>query len=337
MTAIFNLSNLENIDSNKFTEIFTQILEQKFSDDKIIEILLKINQLQYPVEAMIGAFNALKSKMLKINVSNNLLAQTIDLCGTGGDCLNSFNISTATSFVVASCGVKVAKNGNRASSSKSGSADIFEILNIEFSKDEESIISSLENNNLVFLFAPYFHQSLKNIAPIRKLIKQPTIFNYLGPLLNPLQVDKQIIGVANASMIEKMSQVIISQKISQKEVYFVNGDDGMDELTLTANSQIIKLINGNIKKEVFNPTDFGFEKVDMFDLTGGSPEYNAKALIDLLDGKKSPYRNIVVINSALALILAKKANNFQDAVKLVESRIDDGDAKNILTKMQKKI
>ena len=337
MTAIFNLSNLENIDSNKFTEIFTQILEQKFSDDKIIEILLKINQLQYPVEAMIGAFNALKSKMLKINVSNNLLAQTIDLCGTGGDCLNSFNISTATSFVVASCGVTVAKNGNRASSSKSGSADIFEILNIEFSKDEESIISSLENNNLVFLFAPYFHQSLKNIAPIRKLIKQPTIFNYLGPLLNPLQVDKQIIGVANASMIEKMSQVIISQKISQKEVYFVNGDDGMDELTLTANSQIVKLINGNIKKEVFNPTDFGFEKVDMFDLTGGSPEYNAGALIDLLDGKKSPYRNIVVINSALALILAKKANNFQDAIKLVESSIDNGNAKNILTKMQKKI
>ena len=337
MTAILNLSNLENIDSNKFTEIFTQILEQKFSDDKIIEILLKINQLQCPVEAMIGAFNALKSKMLKINVGNNLLSQTIDLCGTGGDCLNSFNISTTTSFVVASCGVKVAKNGNRASSSKSGSADIFEILNIEFSKDEESIISSLENNNLVFLFAPYFHQSLKNIAPIRKLIKQPTIFNYLGPLLNPLQVDKQIIGVANANMIEKMSQVIISQKISQKEVYFVNGDDGMDELTLTTNSQIVKLINGNIKKEVFNPTDFGFEKVDMFDLTGGSPEYNAKALIDLLDGKKSPYRNIVVINSALALILAKKANNFQDAIKLVESRINDGSAKNILTKMQKKI
>ncbi len=337
MTTIFNGYNLEKIDSNKFTEIFTQILEQKFSDDKIMEILLIVNNLQYPVEAMIGAFNALKHKMLKISVSDNLLSQTIDLCGTGGDCLNSFNISTATAFVVASCGVKVAKNGNRASSSKSGSADIFEILNIEFSKDEESIISSLENNNLVFLFAPYFHQSLKNIAPIRKLIKQPTIFNYLGPLLNPLQVDKQIIGVANVNMIEKMSQVIISQNILQKEVYFVNGNDGMDEITLTDNSQIVKLINGNIKKEVFNPTDFGFEKVDIVDLIGGSPEYNAKALIDLLDGKKSPYRNIVAINSALALILAKKANNFQDAIKLVESSIDNGDAKNTLTKMQKKI
>jgi anthranilate phosphoribosyltransferase len=349
--------------------LFDDVLNNQFNQEQIIAILLNLNKIGINKAMVKAAISSLLDKMVKINLIPEVIDKVIDLCGTGGDRLNSLNISTAVSFVVAACGVKVAKNGNRASSSNSGSADIFQHLNISFIQDERLIYQSLEQNNLVFLFAPFFHPILKNIADIRSKIAsqyhQPTIFNFLGPLLNPLRVKKQIIGVGNKEMMPIIANAVIDLDIltncqelefSKREIYFVCGDDKMDEITITANSTIIHLKNNKINYlPTFNPQYFGFKKANIEDIRGRNPEYNSKQLVNLLNGAKNSYRDIVIINAALALLLANNNinqnddledkqenndidNNFNDNIAKyitkAKDAIDSGKALSILHKMQ---
>lgn len=316
--------SLQNFSAQNYEEIFDQIIEGKIDEKSIKDFLIKLNKENLPSNAFIGAATSLKKRMKEISAPEG----TIDVCGTGGDKLHTFNISTAVCFVVAAAGVPVAKHGNKAISSSSGSADIFSELGIKPTANIEEIEKNLREKKLCFLFAPLFHEALRNVAAIRKSLGIPTIFNFLGPILNPANTKLQLIGVSRKDVMIKMLE---TQKKSAQKVYVVHGFDGMDEITLTDNSYLLRMENGQIfEEEIIDPTKFGFQKTSIEALRGGGPQYNAQKLLALLDGEKSAYRDIVILNSAFALRLAGKVQKIEDGVELAKSMIDNGLAKNIL-------
>ncbi len=325
---------MQNLSPQQFEKKFDEIIEAKIAQDEIRKFLLDINSQNLPTNAFIGAVAALKKRMKKISAP----VGAIDVCGTGGDKLNTLNISTAVCFVVAAAGVPVAKHGNKAISSRSGSADIFSELGVKISSDISEIEKNLREKNICFLFAPFFHESLKNLAEIRKSLGVPTIFNFLGPLLNPANTSLQLIGVSKHDVMKKMAETFqLTTYNLRPTTYFVHGFDGMDEITLTDNSFLLKLENGKIsEEEIIDPTKFGFKKVALEALKGADPQHNAKKLIALLEGEKSAYRDIVILNSAFALKLAGKVGKVEDGVELAKSMIDNGAAKKLLKNLQTK-
>ncbi len=318
-----------NLTSKNYEEIFDQIIDLKIDDAQIKKFLLDLNEKNLPENAFIGAVSALKKRMKKISAPQN----AIDVCGTGGDKLNTLNISTAVCFVVAASGVAVAKHGNKAISSQSGSADIFFELGIKISSEIPEIEKNLREKNLCFLFAPFFHEALKNVAEIRKSLAIPTIFNFLGPLLNPANTSFQLIGTAKKDVMKKM----LAAQQNAKKIYIVHGFDGMDEISLCADSYLLRLENGKIfDEEIINPQKFGFKKIELEALKGKDPKHNAEKLIALLQGEKSAYRDIVILNSAFALKLANKVEKIEEGVELAKSMLEDGKAAKILEDLRVK-
>lgn len=322
---------IKNLSSLQFEEIFDQIFDEKINQSSIKDFLLDLNHYDLPLNSLIGAVNSLKKRMKKIQAPDN----AIDVCGTGGDKLNTLNISTAVAFVLAGAGITVAKHGNKAVSSKSGSADIFQQLKIEIGSDKETIEKQLNENKLCFLYAPLFHSSLRHVSEIRKSINQPTIFNFLGPLLNPANTKIQLIGTSKKNTMTKIIDVIATLRKDNK-CYVIHGFDGMDEITLTDNSYLLRFEYGkSIPQEIINPEDYGFRKINIKEIQGSNPEENAQKLLLLLNKEKSAYRDIVVLNSAFAIKLANKAENIDVAIEIAQESIDSGKAMEILTKMQK--
>ncbi len=312
-----------NLTSKNYEEIFDQIIDLKIDDTEIKKFLLDLNQKNLPENAFIGAVSALRKRMKKISAPKN----AIDVCGTGGDKLNTLNISTAVCFVVAAAGVAVAKHGNKAISSQSGSADIFFELGIKISSEIPEIEKNLREKNLCFLFAPFFHEALKNVAEIRKSLAIPTIFNFLGPLLNPANTSFQLIGTSKKDVMKKM----LAAQQNAKKIYIVHGFDGMDEISLCTDSYLLRLENGKIfDEEIINPQKLGFKKIGLEALKGKDPKHNAEKLIALLQGEKSAYRDIVILNSAFALKLANKVKTIEEGVELAKSVLDNGKAAKIL-------
>ncbi len=312
---------VQNFSADQFEIFFDQIFDDKIDDNSIKNFLLDLNHHNIPLSSMIGALRSLKKRSLKINCQ----FPTLDVCGTGGDKLNTLNISTAVAFTLSSMGVKILKHGNKAVSSKSGSADIFSYLNIDFLSDENQILNELNQKNLSFLFAPFFHPALKKLAKIRQEINQPTIFNYLGPLLNPANPSWQIIGIAKYAMMEKYSQVIAKINPSAN-IYLVHGFDGMDEITTTDKSYLLKIIQGQIQPiEIINPSEYGIERASIADLTGGDSVFNAQKMLDLFAcAQDLSYLDIVCLNSAFALQLTGKFLEIKEAIKYCKNHIISG-------------
>lgn len=319
----------KNFSSQQFEEIFDQIIDQKIKDDEIKNFLLDLNRENLPSNAFIGAAASLKKRMKTIDAPQN----AIDVCGTGGDKLGTLNISTAVCFVVAAAGIPVAKHGNKAISSLSGSADIFSELGVKITFDPQEIEKNLREKNLCFLFAPFFHEALKNVAQIRKNLGVPTIFNFLGPLLNPANTRLQLMGVSRKDVMVKMADVIA--KNPQASTYIVHGMDGMDEISLCADSHLLRVEKGKIfEEEIINPENFGFKKIELESLKGADPKHNAEKLIALLEGEKSAYRDIVILNSAFALKLAGKVKKVEEGIEMAKSMIDNGAARKILQNLR---
>ena len=322
--------NLLTLTQENYQEIFDQIIDLKISEEEIKKFLLDLNQANLPDQAFIGAVSSLKKRMKKISAPQN----AIDVCGTGGDKLNTLNISTAVCFVLAAAGIPVAKHGNKAISSKSGSADIFAELGIKISSEVSEIEENLREKKLCFLFAPFFHEALRNVAQIRKSLGVPTIFNYLGPLLNPANTNFQLIGVSRRDVMKKMANVINEPLQTNKATYIVHGQDGMDEISLCADSYLLRCENGQIfAEEIINPEKFGFKKTSLEALKGKDPKYNAEKLIALLNGEKSAYRNIVVLNAALSFKLTNHVNEVGEGIKLAEEMLDSGLSRNVLSSL----
>jgi len=320
---------LQNLTISEFRQIFDDILHKKISDHQIIDFLINLNFADLPLNAFIGAVSSLQQQAKIFNNNHN----AIDICGTGGDKLNTLNISTAVAFVVAGTGIKVAKHGNKAISSKSGSANIFWQLNIKIANNENSINQQLQDANLCFLYAPDFHPILANIANIRQQINSPTIFNYLGPLLNPLQVKYQLIGTSNQSTINKILQVIKHQQWHQKAMV-VCAKNSMDEISTSEPTYIQYYCNQQIlPPEIIQPNYF--PKSTIQQIQGQDAVYNAKQLMLLLEGKDfNPfYRDIVLINSAYAIDLLKNCG-IEYAIYLATESLASGRALKCLKKLQ---
>ncbi len=248
----------------------------------------------------------------------------IDTCGTGGDASGTYNISTAVAFVVAACGVPVAKHGNKALSSKSGTSEVLEKLGLKLDISPAHITKCIEKAGMGFMFAPGHHSAMKYVGPARQELGTRTIFNLLGPLSNPAGAKRQLMGVFAEQWVEPLAHVL--QKLGSEKVWVVHGSDGLDELTTTGPSTVAELKDGIITRFTVTPEDAGLPLADAAALKGGGPEENAVALLALLNGTPSAYRDIVLLNTAAALVVADKVTNLKDGVTQAAAAIDSGAA-----------
>jgi len=254
--------------------------------------------------------------------------EVLEIVGTGGDCANSFNISTTSGLVAAAAGVPIAKHGNRSVSSKCGAADVLEALGVNITIPPEKMSEVLQKTNICFMFAQVYHKAMKYVAPVRKGLGIRTIFNILGPLTNPANASMQLMGVYEEALVEPMAKVL--NKLGVNNGMVVYGQDCLDEISLSAPTTVCEIRDGEFKTYVIEPEQFGFNKCDKKDLEGGNPEENAAITKAILSGEKGAKRDAVVLNAAACIYIAKKADTMQEAVKVAEEMIDSGKAMEVL-------
>ena len=276
------------------------------------------------VAEITGAVRAMRSKMLTIEAPDD----AIDVCGTGGDASGTFNISTASQFVIAACGVPVAKHGNRALSSKSGAADVLAALGVNIEADMRLVEKALKEVGTCFLMAPRHHSAMRHVGPTRVELGTRTIFNLMGPLSNPARVKRQLVGVFSSDWIEPMAQVL--KGLGHEAAWVVHGADGLDELSTTGPSRVAQLKDGAVTTFEVSPEDAGLPKAALSDLAGGDAAQNAKALRAVLAGETGPYRDIVLYGSAAALLVAGKVDDLKLGVAMARDAIDSGRAAKVL-------
>jgi anthranilate phosphoribosyltransferase len=259
------------------------------------------------------------------------LEPLLDTCGTGGDGSNTFNVSTATAFVVAGAGQRVAKHGNRRISSQCGSADVLEALGISVSLSAEDVIRCIEEVGIGFLYAPLLHPAVKHAQEARLLLKGRTVFNMLGPLTNPMRARLQLMGAFSIRAAEMLAQA--AARIGIERAFVVHGSDGLDEITTTGLTTVFQVEDGGVQKGQWSPADFGMEPSSVQDLQGGDPETNAAIIRALLAGEGGARRDLVVANAAAALLLAQRAPDLRAAVEMAKESIDSGAARNKLEQL----
>ena len=271
-----------------------------------------------------GAALTMREKASALNAPPN----AVDCCGTGGDGIGTYNISTAVAFICAACGVPMAKHGNRSASSKSGAADTLEALGINLNITHEQSEEALKKFNFAFLMAPNHHKSMKHVAPIRKELGFRTIFNILGPLANPAGTKRQLIGVFDPKYQQPIAEAL--HKLGTEKAWIVHGKDGLDEITITTSTTVTELDNGSIRTFEITPEDFSLPTANTKDLVGGEATENAQALEELLNGKKSAYRDISLANAAAVLVISGAAKDLKDGIKKATEAIDSKSALQVM-------
>jgi anthranilate phosphoribosyltransferase len=279
-------------------------------------------------EEIVGFIRAMRKNMIPV-----ALPGAIDICGTGGDGKSTFNISTAVAFVLAGAGVKIAKHGNRSASSRCGSADVLEALGVTIALNPKQAEAVFAKTGLVFLFAPLYHPALKQVMGVRKELAIRTIFNFLGPFANPASVEKQMIGVPNREIAAKLAEA--AKMLGYKHLLIVTGTEGLDEISTSSTSHLFEVKQRWVKQTLIDPTTLGFKKVSHRQIAGGDKAYNAVCIRDILQGKKGPKRDIVVLNSAFALTVAGRAKTIHEGISIAENSIDRGKAKEALESLVK--
>jgi len=279
------------------------------------------------VDEITGAVRAMRSRMTRIDAPPG----AIDTCGTGGDGSGSWNISTATAFVVAACGVPVAKHGNRAMSSKTGAADVLGALGVNLDADMTLVRKALWEAKICFMLAPRHHSAMRHVGPTRVELGTRTIFNLMGPMSNPAGAGRQLIGVFSRSWIEPMAQVL--GRLGTERAWVVHGSDGMDEITTTGPTHVAELKAGKVTTFEVTPEAVGLPRADPAALKGGDAETNAKAIRALFGGAKGAYRDIVLLNAAAALVVAGKAADLKAGRAQAERAIDSGGARAALDRL----
>jgi len=279
------------------------------------------------VTEITGAVRAMRAKMTRIDAPPD----AIDTCGTGGDASGTWNISTAAAIVVAACGVPVAKHGNRGLSSKSGAADVLAALGVNIDADMALVRQSLWDNKICFMMAPRHHAAMRHVGPTRVELGTRTIFNLMGPLSNPAGAKRQLTGVFSRDWIVPMAEVL--GKLGSERAWVVHGSDGLDELTTTGPSFVAELLNGKVKSFEVTPEHAGLPYASQADLKGGDPATNAAALNAVMDGQNGAYRDIVLFNSAAALLIAGNAKDLKEGAAQAGDAIDSGLARRVLQKL----
>ena len=314
----------EALSQEEAREAFLCIMQGGVPEIQLAAFLVALKARGETADEIAGAVSAMKSLMVAVEAPEG----AIDIVGTGGDAKGSYNISTATAFVVAGAGVPVAKHGNRAVSSKSGAADVLEKLGVNINLAPERLPACFENAGLAFLWAPVHHPAMRHATAVRQGLKLRTIFNLLGPLLNPASTKRQLIGAYSEHWLKPIAEVM--NRSGAEHVWAVHGADGMDELSTTGLSYVVELKGGKIASFEVHPSDAGLPLANPADLVGGSPEDSATALRALLQGKEGAYRDIVLFNAAAAFIVAGRAEGLKEGVELAKASIGEGRAKAAL-------
>jgi anthranilate phosphoribosyltransferase len=279
------------------------------------------------VDEITGAVTVMREKMLRVSAP----PEAIDVVGTGGDASGSYNISTCAAFIVAGAGVPVAKHGNRALSSRSGAADVLLALGVAIELPPEGVARCIREAGIGFMFAPAHHPAMKNVGPTRVELGTRTIFNLLGPLSNPAGVRRQMVGVFSRQWIEPLAQVL--RNLGSEAAWVVHGSDGLDEITIAGPTHVAALEHGEVRTFIINPEDVGLGRAKSEALRGGDAQDNAQALLDVLKGRKGPYRDVAILNAAAGLIVAGRAKDLKQAVALATKSVDSGEAEGRLGRL----
>ncbi len=299
---------------------FELVMQGRATPPQIGGLLMAMRVRGETVDEIVGAVRAMRAQMAAVEAPAN----AIDTCGTGGDASGTLNISTAVAFVVAGCGVPVAKHGNRASSSRSGAADVLEALGVNLDAPLETATRTLREAQIGFLFAPRHHAAMRHVGPSRRDLGTRTVFNLLGPLANPAGARRQLLGVFGAEWVGPLAEVL--RALGSERAWVVHGDDGLDELTTTTRSTVAELRDGAVTRFEVTPERAGVARAAPGDLKGGDARDNAAALRGLLHGVAGPYRDIVVLNAAAALVVAGEAPRLEQGAALARRSIDSGAA-----------
>ena len=306
---------------------FDRMMSGEATPSQMGGLLMALRVRGETVEEITGAVTTMRAKMLGVKAPPD----AVDVVGTGGDASGSFNISTCAAFIVAGAGVPVAKHGNRALSSRSGAADVLQALGVNIELTADQVGACIRDAGIGFMFAPAHHPAMKNVGPTRVELGTRTIFNLLGPLSNPARVKRQMIGTFSKQWVEPMAQVL--KNLGAESIWVVHGSDGLDEITTAGPTTVAALENGKIRAFEVSPEDAGLSRSKPEALRGGDAEHNAKALLDVLKGKQSPFRDVAILNAAAALIVAGKANDLKQGAMIAAKSIESGEAEGRLDRL----
>ncbi|MFZ2633675.1 MAG: anthranilate phosphoribosyltransferase [Desulfosalsimonadaceae bacterium] len=311
----------ENLTDSEMSEMMTEIFSGQVTEAQIGAFMGALATKGETFEELAGAATAMRRKAHRLQVNAQAV---VDTCGTGGDSAGTFNISTTTAFVVAGCGVTVAKHGNRSISSKCGSADLLEALGLRLDIDPETVEQAIGEIGIGFLFAPIYHSAMRFAANARKEIGLRSIFNMLGPLTNPAGANCQLLGVYAPQLTEMFARAL--QLLGAKRAFVVHGHDGLDEISVCAPTRVCELNDNRITTYDIMPEQYFEQRADSKDLAGGTPVENAAITRKILNGETGPRRNVVLLNAAAALTAAGKSENLKDGIRFAASSIDSGSA-----------
>ncbi len=318
LSAIISRTDLSE---SQMAEMMSEIFEGKTTDAQVGAMMAALATKGETVEELAGAARAMRKKAHRIQAATT---PVVDTCGTGGDGLKTFNISTTTAFVVAGCGVTVAKHGNRSVSSKCGSADLLETLGIKLDTDPEVVEEAVREIGIGFLFAPLYHSAMRHVAKARMEVGVRSIFNMLGPLTNPAGANCQLLGVFAPQLTEMFAEAL--RLLGTKSAFVVHGHDGLDEISVCAPTRVSQLENDMVRTYDIYPEQYFGQLAETDQMTGGDPEENAAITRRILTGEKGPKRDVVLLNAAAALVACRKAEDMKAGIARAEQAIDGGAA-----------
>jgi anthranilate phosphoribosyltransferase len=347
--ALHRLAHLsQSLTRDQAREVMAEVLRGECTDAQIAGLLIALRMKGETVEEIVGFAEAIRVAAARLPIDlaaaptldvtgtgrDALLEESasdsslVDTSGTGGDASGTFNISTATAFVTAGAGVRVAKHGNRSISSKCGSADVVEALGINIQLSPVRAAECLREVGICFLYAPNLHPAMKQVQGIRRELRMRTMFNLLGPLTNPARASGQVVGVYGLELVEKLAEAL--SMLGLRRALVVHGLDGLDEITITGTTRVAEARDGSLKTYEIEPEEFGLERAALKDISGGDAKQNAAIIRAVLGGEKSPRRDVVVLNAAAALVAAGRADQIRGAVSLAAQSIDSGAAREKL-------
>ena len=324
-----NLSNGNNISFDDMSSLMNELMTGNLTQAQIASILIAIKIKGESIDEISGAASVMREHSNKVKVEDT--KHLVDTCGTGGDSLQTFNVSTLSAIIAAAAGAKVAKHGGRSVSSKCGSADVLEALGVNVNLDHKKLGHLVDSIGIGFMFAPNYHPAMKYVAPVRKELEIRTIFNLLGPLTNPASAKRQIVGVYSKELTITFAKVL--QKLGSEHVLVVHGDDGMDEISITGKTFIAELKNNVIKEYTIQPSEFKLREGSLKDIIVEDSSHSKKIILEILNGKLSVGRDIALLNAGAAIYISGLANDIDSGIKIAADMLDQGKAMEKLNQL----
>ena len=324
---IEKIRNKENLSFDESKSAFEILMSGKAQDQEIFDFLTSLSDKGETSEEIAGGVYILREKSKRVEINN-----CIDTCGTGGDGMNTLNISTASALLLASMGVKVAKHGNKAVSSKCGSADVLEALNININLEPNQIEEQIKNDNFGFMFAPNYHSAMKYVGPTRKKIGKRTIFNMIGPLSSPALVERQVIGVFDNKLLKIFANAL--KNLNLKFAWIVNSEDGLDEISPYAKTNIVQLKNNEISEFIIDPDELNINADKFENLIGDDAKFNSDKILNIFEGEDNDFSKAVCLNAAAGLMISEKYDDFKIAYNYTRGFIKSGAAFKYIKSLQ---